>query len=466
MAKIPFYKRTKPGALSTEERNLTEAIESLCQKNNVSADSLKIARTVEDLEELKKSLETTAGKPSSSESSSEEVSETAPDQNFDVDLETEKALEKKPSVEKTHQEPIPSSKPDISSTFEMSDFVPQENSNPFTSQFKTEGRDYTKGEVNVGGDQKIDVNNTEAGSKTQRTPTVDEVPEIGTTAPANDSTPAPWAVNTDNEIEVNNREKGLQDDINSDDPEKVKLAESTKKKATKHISKQAANLYAIIVEKTGRYAGEIPEKRLDKLEREGKLDRQFIIDEKSGETVEKFVDDHNKRLKDLVKLEDDVKEDFQEALELVMEKHQFEVTPEVNLAIVTISGFATTIQQARQCRNESMKVLEKAERTYKLVNEQLAQSYDRNRELEQQLLELKVQMKERESGSPARVVNLPVNQGEPAIKSGTFSKPNTDEVSHGEKTITESENLIETITSQIEGENVSFSKKREVKQAK
>jgi hypothetical protein len=486
MAKNPFYKRTKRGALQGVERELIAEIEAMCENKGIDVRTLDVASNVEELRDLRDAVELRGAEKSASDTNTNNNSDkptSTTDKAADTNAEAankeesfEAPEETKPNAEPT---PEPSEFEKTGKSFDMADFVPQDNSNPFATEFIKEGREYATGEVNIG--QPEAVESPAPDPKPERTPSVESVSEatpVEAVEPVNDSVASPWDVSTDNEVEVNNRESQVDQDLNSDDPEKVKLAETTKKKATKHIAKQAANLYAIVVEKAGKWTGQISEKTLTKLENEGKLDREFVIDDQTGETVDRFVDNHNDNLTAAVKLDEDVKDDFQEALELVMEKHQWEVTPEVNLAIVAISGFATTIQQARQCRNESMKVLDKASKTYQMVTYELTEAHSRNDELEAQIAELQAQLSASKNGQaqPSVQPSVPATENNltvvtpPPIRKGSFNKKEADGIIEpaAERNVdfTEEENMIETITSPILEEKPSIVKKTTKKTVK
>jgi hypothetical protein len=421
-----FYKREKRGALSSKERNLVAKIESLVDQNDVDVNELGSARNVDQLEVMLEALEEEYGS-TTIESSSPKEEPT----NFEEPKET------KPVESSTEQVNVPKE----TGSYELSQFVSQENSHPFAIEFESAGRDYAKGGPTINpsideSEQNLDdkpVENTESSRFSES---------------ATDSVASPWDVPTDKETEFSSSRIDT-DNVESDDPEKTALAESTKKKATKHIAKQAANLYAIVTEKLGGWAGKISDKKLEALEEEGKIDREYVVDKGRNLTIQGIADNHNSQLKKMVKLDDDVKDDFQEALELVMEKHQFEVTPEVNLAIVTISGIATVVKTATDLKKDTMELIEKSGKNAMVIQNQLERERAMREDLQRQIEEMK-------NGSAILESNTesPQQQTQGEVKEMSFVKKTELDVSDTEtvqrnRSFSDSENMIETITSPV-----------------
>lgn len=469
MARHVFYKRSKRGALNAAEKSLGDSIEALCKTHNIDPNTLGQATNLEELGDIKSVLEAQINSSPPVKKPTESAKESAENTQKNTPAKKERPAQVKP--DESLKEPVvkkttdSTPAPDVSQSsatekFNMGDFIPQENSNAFAAKFKTADRDYA---VHNEFDQSLPnapqkpLTETEkpTAPTTSKTTTSDitETTETTSTIPAatepaatqvNDSTRNPWEIDTDQAQVVEEAPTTTDPNLTSDDPEKVALAEATKKKATKHIAKQAATFYAFLCEKGGNWAGRISENRLAKMEANGLIDRNFILDEDQKQTVEDFVDDHNKKLKELVVLDEDVKDDFQEALQLVMEKHQFEVTPEVNLAIVTISGIATVVKTAMDIKKDSIKILNKTSRTYTLVQNQLA-------EAQAEIARLKAQNANNAPAQPSIVPKntAPANTtGEPEIPKATFVKTEPAK-QRGSETVTSTQ---EEITSDIEGE--------------
>ena len=444
-----FYKRTTRGALKSIEKQLVENISNICETYNVDPSTLDVANSIDELQDLKDVLELTHGKVSSTSKKT-----TPPKSNTSIESGNVDDVEQSDSTsasEFDQPEPVEPNVPtpgNEAPKFNLGDFVPQENSNAFAMEFESKGRDYAKGIIETG-DSTINQNDDSVPTRSSEVDDLSDSSEATSSAP-DDSTPSPWQVDTSDEVEVKNRDQQVEEDSKSDDPEKVALASATKKKATKHIAKQAASMYAIVVEKTGNWAGQISEKSLDKMEAEGTIDRQYVIDDFSNQTVDQFVDNHNNQLKDVVTLDEDVKEDFQEALELVMEKHQWEVTPEVNLAIVAISGIATVVKQGRDLRKDTMRVLEKASKTYQIVHHELVQQQDENASLKAEIERLN------QSKQSSVVKQEPVNGGEiesiqpeEILRKGSFKKEFSGEDVERSNEFGEATNEIDSVTSPI-----------------
>jgi len=347
MSKIYLKGKGRKSAL---EQQMVEESEKIIAENNVDISTLDLPKTPDELRDFRNDLKAKYGE-ATPQPKQKEPSST----QDDLEPSTESS-----DVEFDQPEPVAQSEEPstpVTRKFDLSEFEPVETSNPFFESFPEEDMHKATSDFPV-------FNEPE--------------PVVETAQPSvpNDSVPDAW------ELMRQKREKtqaigGLESAVDSveaetipaSDTNKVPLADSTKKKATESMARQMAKITTFLTELGVKKVSKISEKHLDRLEEQGLIDRNFDV---NGKTVTELLDDHNDLIDKMIEVDPQSKNDLIEAIKLVAEKHQIEMSPESNLAMVVVTIIISLAQAGLSQKREFKKTLKKISDTYTMQKRQIA----------------------------------------------------------------------------------------------
>jgi hypothetical protein len=445
-----FYLKGR-GRKTAQEKSLISDIEKIISENDLKASDLDQASSVEELEALRDNLQNEFP-GSASEGTSRSFK--APD-----NMDGEEPAPKEPSND-VDPEPAPKEtenfdSPEMSDgvfedNYKLSDFEELNTSHPFTAEFKEEdmfkASEFSERFNEHGGSGESDPGAVE-----------NSVNDPGTDAPspelsAQESAPQPWEVPSEptpqssSPVEITGPE-------NPEDEKKVKLARSTSKKATKSFAKQMTNLTCMGMEGGAKWFGKVKESDLKKLEKQGKIDRDWIFDQQSGKSVKQWIDQNNEFLDEVINIDEDTRDELEEAILLVAEKHDIQVSPESNLMFILLN-IAFTIGKASWDHRKMMK------RTL----DRISDNYTLNAKMyNEQQVELE-QLREYKRNSQRNKTNgSETPEQETPIKELSFDKAGSDKPSLSvkkedpqvERKVEGATAILEEVTSTIEGDDMA-----------
>lgn len=172
----------------------------------------------------------------------------------------------------------------------------------------------------------------------------------------------PWEIEPENSFPVageENSEAEIQPESESGEGPKNKLSDT----ATKQMVSTGVDLLCSGIEWAGRKVACVDIWKLRKLEMAGKLNLQMPI-MNDGTTVEQWAKNHNNAVDSSIVIDDESREDLINATLLVAEKHNFEVTPEMNLGLTLGAIIVKVGSSAIALRNDSNKMLKEAQYMY------------------------------------------------------------------------------------------------------
>jgi hypothetical protein len=368
-----FYKKGKKGRNTSLENHAIKEIQEIMEANGI--DSVETATTPEELYALRDKLKNKYG--SKAEAPKEEPKQAPVEEPKQDPVEEPKqdpveapAENPKEEFELTPtEEEAPASSPEHH--FKISDFQPVQEINPFTAPFKKE--DLFKAE------NEFRLDEEEVKPPTEDKFSQHELPEH------TDATPNAWEIaksRGDKPIES----LEVEEVSSSSDEMKVKPQSETSKKATKSLAKQSAKIFQFISEWAVKRYAKVSEKNLNKMEEQDLIDRNFMV---NGKTVAELIEDHNDLIDEMIKVDEDMKEDLVDALMLVAEKHQIEMSPESNLAMVVITIMISLGKAGYDAKQEMRKTLRKISDTYVLNKRGLQQAQDENAQLREEIKQLR-----------------------------------------------------------------------------
>jgi hypothetical protein len=451
-----FYTKGK-GRKSALERSMINDIETIIEQHDVDMSEFKPATNPNELEDLRNNLVEKYGSPKvekkDTTSSQAEPSQEETDPGSSVEEETESF--EQPS--ETTDADLPSTETSGEETWQLSDFKEVKDNHPFSQPFKEEdmfkaSRYMDDAEDTPSGDVE-EIDPTQHMERSQPTTDTEESDSVENpwerrrpAQPQNDTTEvAPPQPSNNNDAPLSEEEK-----------KKVKLANSTGKKASEMLAKQVTNLTCSALEGGAKWYGKLPvtEKKLKKLEATGKLDRHFVVDKATQKTFNHIVDEHKQFLDEVIKIEADQKEDLMKAIMLVAEKHDVQVSPESNLMMVLLNIVITIGQASHQQKKKMERLITKISDQYVLESQRIAPLENENAELKAQLRVLQG------GGQPTTqptVATEDQNDAEPWTKKLKFGESGQKEIkelgSRTEQKVETASNEIETITSEVEGDN-------------
>ena len=184
------------------------------------------------------------------------------------------------------------------------------------------------------------------------------------------------------------------------------------------------------------------------------------VDKANQKTLNHLIDEHKQFLDEVIAIDPDQKEDLMQAIMLVAEKHDVQVSPESNLMMVLLN-IAITIGQASHQQKKKM------ERMISKVSDSYVQQSQRIAPLENENEQLKEQLRVIQGGnSPVAQPVEPIqtdnnNNAEEPIKHLAFGTPGEKDISIISKDsntinsggIETASALMEEVTSKVEGDH-------------
>lgn len=434
-----WYKKGR-GRMSSVEKATVSQINDIIEEFGVDISYYEAPTTPNELNDLKDGLIAEFGQPKLKKDKFPESKNSLEEAEAEAKLKAESNSQDS-DIEQTSEEfeleenkpadnIVESSKTDA---FEITDFEEVNTPNPFAEEFKKEDMykvsNFTDPEPL---DSQIDpVNQIESvpnawdiAKTTQEKPTTLEINSATPISPETTQTP--------------------------EEKEKVKLAKKTGKVATENIAKQGAKIFEFITEIGIKKYSKISDKHLEKLEEQDLIDRNFIV---KGKTVSELIEEHNDLIDELIKTDPEMREELIEALMLVAEKHQIEMSPESNLAMVVITMLLTLGKAGYDQKKAIKKLIKKVSDQYTLGKHALSEANERNKALQQQLDNVKlnneriplVQTPETEPVDPAPIKELSFGDNSSKPSLGLNLQPRSRE-------IVEEESILEEITSEVSGD--------------
>lgn len=465
MSKI--YKKGR-GNRSALEKQMEREVQEIIDQNNIDISEIELPKTQDQLRDLRNSLQEQYVSPTSSEELKGESSAKTEEPTPSFKEESSGSEEEFESFE----EPTENSDSDLPSTetngeesWELSDFTEIENKHPFSQPFKQEDMfkasgfmEEEPGNPEPGGQvEEIDPTQDMERTSTEKPEEVQDSVEDPwarrrPSAPTGESTGAPEPSGSNNEnLELSDEEK-----------KKVKLAQSTGKKASEMLAKQVTNLTCSALEGGAKWYGKMPvtEKKLKKLEATGRIDRHFVVDPATQKTFNHIVEEHKEFLDEVIKVDADQKEDLMKAIMLVAEKHDVQVSPESNLMMVLLNIVITIGQASHQQKKKMERLISKVSDNYVMQSKRIAPLEDENAQLKEQLRVL--QGGQSVAPSPSNEQNSTPGQPPRVV---SFSPPGEKFIQElgsndQKRTVETASNEIQTITSDVEGDSVPLKFKR------
>jgi hypothetical protein len=423
-----FYKRGR-GRKTTHEKDILKEVNDIIDANDVDTSEMEIIDNFDDLQNFRDDLVRKYGK----------VREEEPEQ-----------VEEKPSAKKEQTEQFELEETEDKPTeqittsndeYSLSDFTEVKTQHAFSEGFKEE--DLYKAENSF----EQEPEPTNSGSEALSEPTEQAQP--------NDSVPDAFAEarkarKTRQRIESVNNDDEVSDEKSEESERKAKLSKTVSKKATKNVARQTAKIVTFLMEGGAKWYGKVPDKTLDKLEQQGKIDRHYVYDKNKNKTVAELVDEHNTFLDEVVKVDADTHDDLVEALMLVAEEHEIEVSPTNNLLLVILSMGISLFQASHTQKKEMQRTLKKMQDNYQLEivrNGQLKQEVEQK---DNKIAELEAQIKSLSFGSQNN------NASESGVTQLSFGdspkKPSISVVKGAERKrdFKEAESMLEEVTSTVQ----------------
>lgn len=414
-----WYSKGK-GRKSAYEHETIGKINSLIDAHNIDITTYESPTNPEELKELH---ETISSKYPSDQPAPEPTKPEEPKVESDPQPE-----DPTPQAEETPEvsaEPTPLD-------YNLSDFQPVTQINPFSESFKKEDMFKANDFGKLPEEEQIEL--------TDDAPITD------------DSVPDAWEVAKQDRLKRDTSTiETPEAEPTKEDKEKVALSEKTSKKATLSLARQGAKLFEFISELAVKKYSKISDKRLQNMEDKDLIDRNFIVPS-SNKTVADVVDEHNELIDELVKVDPETREDLIEAIMLVAEKHQIKMSPESNLAMVVITMILTLGKVGYDQKQSMNKMLQKVSNQYTLSKTAMIESEKRNAKLQEQLNELQQKAFQQPTNNaeskPEAVKELKFNMPKRKKKSLSVEKSEPKQ----EREVEEATSMIPTITSKIEGD--------------
>jgi len=421
-----WYSKGK-GRKSALEHETIGKIDSLIDTHKIDISEYDSPTNPEELKNLHETLSskyfTTSETPQESQADTKENPPSDPvDEKF--------TPEESPAPE---EDPV-SNEPNTPIDYNLSDFKPISEVNPFSESFKKEDMFKLETFGAVPEDEEIEL--------------TDEPPN------AEDSVPDAWEVakkdrskRDTTQIETTDKEP------TKEDKEKVALSEKTSKKATLSLARQGAKLFEFVSELAVKKYSKISDKKIQNMEDKDLIDRNFIVPA-TNKTIAELVDEHNELIDELVKVDPETREDLIEALMLVAEKHQIKMSPESNLAMVVITMLLTMGKVGYDQKQIMNKMLKKVSNQYTLSKTAMIEAERRNAQLQQQLDNIQNKTFQPSSETPEQptpetsIKELKFNMPLRKKKNLSVEKP----APRSNKKIEEASPMLEEITSKVEGD--------------
>jgi len=437
-----FYNKGKKGRNTSLENHAIQEIVNIMEKNGI--DEVETVTTPEDLYALRDKLKAKYG--------SAQNTDTVQSKRGNIKAETKAPVQE-------NLDPVPDPDPDPKEEFtltpedeittekssnphfNLSDFVEVKDINPFSAPFKQEDMFKASNEFALTPNEETATTHDRFGNN--------PLPENS------DATPNAWEIAKQRGASEKPIERLDVETVESSDEMKVKPQSETSKKATRSLAKQSAKIFQFISEWGVKKYSKVSEKHVAGLEEQDLIDRNFMV---NGKTVAELVEEHNDMIDELIKVDEDAKEDLVDALMLVAEKHQIEMSPESNLAMVVVTILISLGKAGYDAKQEMRKTLRKISDTYVLNKRGLQQAQDENAQLRAELRMLRsnngnmgsVQPPAPEvpEESPVKSLSFGSNGDKAQKPSLSIIKP----VEITERNIEEASAELEEIDSEVEGD--------------
>jgi len=466
-----WYKKGK-GRKSAVEKSQINDVNQLIEQHDIDISEFISPKTPGELSELRTEL---IGKYGSPEIIKDELPGDKPGENDPPE----------PSIDEPQSDPndktgefgelkesSTSDIPGLENTqdnWKLSDFVENDNRHPMSAPFKKEDlfKASSFGEEPDGEDledepSEIEENEDPLDDEHRPKEVVKEQP--------NDSVGNPWEKKRSPEVKTEEpgspapaNASGENLDLSDDEKKKVKLAKTTSKKASENLAKQVTNLTCTVLEGGAKWYGKLPirEKKIQKLEDEGQLDRHFVVDKATHKTLNHLIDEHKQFLDEVISIDPDQKEDLMQAIMLVAEKHDVQVSPESNLMMVLLNIAITIGQASHQQKKKMERMISKVSDSYVQQSQRIAPLENENADLKEQLRVIQ--------GGGNRMVAPPTPVAQPGAKEepqdwmrhlsfGTPGEKNID-IMDEDKNVRKNEGIetasaiMEEVSSPVEGDH-------------
>jgi hypothetical protein len=348
-----WYKKGK-GRKSSVENASIRTVNDLIEQNNIDISKYDSPTTPNELYELRNKLLEEYGSPVIKK-------DVLPSETTENVSAQEPILDD--SSKTNFQEPEPVETPVESQTqstrtFELSDFVEQKSDSPFTDEFPAEDMHKATSDF--------------PSYVPEPTPPPESSQAIEQVS--NDSVPDAWEQmkkkrDRGSALGTETVEATAEPVSSTPKSDKVPLADETKRKATESMARQMAKITTFLAELGVKKVSKLSDKHIDKLEDQGLIDRNFEV---NGRTVAELLDDHNDLIDKMIEVDPQSKNDLVEAIKLVAEKHQIEMSPESNLAMVVVTIIISLAQAGLSQKKEFKKTLKKISDTYTMQKRQIA----------------------------------------------------------------------------------------------
>ena len=371
-----WYKKGK-GRKSALENAQVKDIEILIEEHGIDILEYDSPTTPQELSDLRTNLINKYGTPpikkdvfpsdvKKSEPTIEQTQEPAPE------AESGETFEEPELTEPIAETSSPSTK-----TWDLSDFKPKETTSPFEASFPEQ--DMFKA---VDSFPQIEPEPTPEPSATPTEPT--------------DSTPNAWEV-----LKNRNEKLGALERIddpdseeskgtsNTDGEKKVAMSSEARKKSSEAFARQTAKIFTWLSESGVKYFSKVKDKHITELEQEGLIDRNYQV---GGKTVAELLDQHHELIDEMVKVDPQSKNDLIEAIKLVAQEHEIEMSPMANLGMVIVTILLTMGQAGIQTKREFKRHLKVVSDQYVINKRQIAP-------MEDEIRQLKSKLSQQENGS-------------------------------------------------------------------
>jgi polyhydroxyalkanoate synthesis regulator phasin len=361
-----FYLKGK-GRKTALERSQMSTIEELIEQHDIDISEYNPASTPHELEELRNQLVDKYGTPPVKKPETQSAKPSpAPVESNSSSGDTEFAEPEFADPEPTKAEDITSSS---TRTFDLSEFVPTQAKSPFEDHFPAEDMHKAHNDF----------------------PTIEPQPEpTKVQQTQTDSTPNAWEVLKNRSDKVNSIDRiddpepiaSEPSKSDSGDGKKVPLSSEARKKANESFARQTAKIFSWLSESGVKYFSKVKDKHITELEQEGLLDRNYEV---GGKTVAELLEQHHELIDEMVKVDPQSKNDLIEAIKLVAEEYEVEMSPMANLGMVIVTILLTMAQAGIQTKREFKRHLKKVSDQYVMQKRQITPMQNRIDELEQQL---------------------------------------------------------------------------------
>lgn len=387
-----IYQTGKAGNKTLLEKKAVKDIQYYISNHNAVID--KVATTPDELYSLRDKLKSEYGEipitsetPSSDSTSKSKIKNKITDPDIQPELESnseefdipEGNFESEPS----YSEPTTSiDSEEILENYNLSDFEEIKPGNSFDAPFKQDDLFKADNQFEIdNNNHENNFSNEEEVIQSVRNPWESRAE----TAEENEAIKSQSPTEEVEEITVHKEDVELSEE----EKDKIALAKKTSAIATKSLAKQTAKIFDWITTGGAKWYSKISDKKLDQLEEKGLLDRNFILDD--GRTISSLIDEHNELIDELLETDPEMLDELIDALLLVAQKHEIQVSPEANLGMVVITMLISKFKTGHDAKKQINKVLKKSQDIYLIQTRNLADAESRASQAEEELARLKAE---------------------------------------------------------------------------